>query len=73
VNSREQFGIVSNDLPSACTRIVESGDTVRVYSCDDAGLRDFALKLAAGSYYLRQSNLEDLFLKTTGSSLNDLQ
>jgi lipooligosaccharide transport system ATP-binding protein len=36
-------------------------------------LKRMSEKLAPGDYMLRQSNLEDLFLKTTGRALNDEQ
>jgi len=34
-------------------------------------LNQAAKDLGAGDYMLRQSNLEDLFLKTTGRNLNE--
>lgn len=48
----------------------ESGDTLRFYSDNQQLLAELAKQLAPGSYYFRQSNLEDLFLKTTGRALN---
>lgn len=54
-------------------RIDRSANIVRLYSQTHEPLQDLASKLNPGDYYLRQSNLEDLFLKTTGSSLSALQ
>jgi hypothetical protein len=46
---------------------------VRIYGADAAALQALSNRLQPGTYYFRQSNLEDLFLKTTGSSLNAQQ
>ncbi|MDH7579050.1 MAG: ATP-binding cassette domain-containing protein [Bacillota bacterium] len=48
-------------------------DTLFAYSNDSEELAGFAETLKAGDYYLRPSNLEDLFLKVTGRTLNELQ
>jgi len=42
-----------------------------LYSNDINALQEISEKLQVGDYYLRQSNLEDLFLKTTGRGLNE--
>jgi ABC-type multidrug transport system, ATPase component len=71
--SKEAFGAVKQSLPSHCTTVDESAGRVRVYSCDETGLKDITRLLKPGTYFIRQSNLEDLFLKTTGSMLNEQQ
>ncbi len=48
-------------------------DTMFVYSQDADMLTRLADKLQINAYYVRQSNLEDLFLKVTGRGLNELQ
>jgi lipooligosaccharide transport system ATP-binding protein len=50
-----------------------SGERVLYYSSDVDTLERMSRTLAAGDYHLRQSNLEDLFLKSTGRSLNVFQ
>jgi len=46
-------------------------DRVLFYSNSAAELETIASRLNPGDFYLRQSNLEDVFLKTTGRSLHD--
>lgn len=48
-------------------------DTLFAYSSDSEILSRFGESLRSYDYYIRQSNLEDLFLKVTGRSLNELQ
>jgi lipooligosaccharide transport system ATP-binding protein len=45
----------------------------RFYSNDFDHLRELAASLGGSHYYLRQANLEDVFLKTTGRGLNENQ
>lgn len=72
VHSHDAFNIIKNNLPGN-VRTDDSTEVVRIYSRDQDGLRVLAGNLDPGECYLRQSNLEDLFLKTTGSILNALQ
>jgi lipooligosaccharide transport system ATP-binding protein len=54
-------------------RIDRTQETMRVY-CDDAQiLKQLAGQLQGEHYYLRQANLEDVFLKATGRALNERQ
>lgn len=46
-------------------------DRVLFFSNSAAELEAIAVGLNPGDFYLRQSNLEDVFLKTTGRSLHD--
>lgn len=48
-------------------------DVLFVYSNDSEKLNQYAESSGIKEYYIRPSNLEDLFLKTTGRSLNELQ
>jgi lipooligosaccharide transport system ATP-binding protein len=54
-------------------RIDRTQETVRVYCDDDQLLRQIASRLQNEHYYLRQTNLEDVFLKATGRALNEKQ
>lgn len=54
-------------------RVDRSEGTTRMY-CDSLDeLKAVADRIQTGQYYLRQSNLEDVFLKATGRALNDKQ
>lgn len=48
-------------------------DVLFIYSNDSEKLNQYAKGMRLVDYHIRQSNLEDLFLKTTGRSLNELQ
>jgi lipooligosaccharide transport system ATP-binding protein len=45
----------------------------RLYSNDSALLKTLAAPLSPGEYNIRETNLEDLFLQTTGSTLDENQ
>ena len=51
-------------------RIDSSHGTTRFFARDMEDLKAIADSLQTGQYLLRQANLEDVFLKTTGRSLN---
>jgi len=59
--------------PDGNFRKEESRERILYYSRSVSLLQKMAGELAAGEYYLRQVNLEDLFLKATGRELNELQ
>jgi len=53
-------------------RVEESPAMLRYYSNDINVLKDFANScLESGNYLIRQTNLEDVFLRATGRQLND--
>ena len=54
-------------------RVEASSGRVLLYSRRLDSLETLAKRLSPGDYYIRQVNLEDLFLKATGRSLNDVQ
>jgi lipooligosaccharide transport system ATP-binding protein len=54
-------------------RIDHTQETTRVYCDDDQLLRQLAAGLKEAHYFLRQSNLEDVFLRATGRALNEKQ
>ena len=72
VFTREAFAAIRKLLPKA-VRADESTEVVRVYGRDQSSLHHLSTQMKPGDYFLRQSNLEDLFLKTTGSVLNAIQ
>jgi lipooligosaccharide transport system ATP-binding protein len=54
-------------------RIDRTQETTRVYCDDDQILRQISGRLQNAHYFLRQTTLEDVFLKTTGRALNEKQ
>jgi lipooligosaccharide transport system ATP-binding protein len=50
-----------------------SGQTARFYADQVEPLKVLADRLKGGEYFLRQTNLEDVFLRATGRTLNDKQ
>jgi lipooligosaccharide transport system ATP-binding protein len=64
--------ISESDLPED-VRLDRTEGTMRLYADEIDRLKSIANKLSGGSYYLRQSTLEDLFLKATGRVLNEKQ
>ncbi len=72
VHSRDAFNLIKSGLTDSA-RVDDSSEVVRIYSGDQEQLRALSGNYHPGDCYFRQSNLEDLFLKTTGSMLNALQ
>lgn len=54
-------------------RVERAEEMTRLYSDDTDKLRTFASKLQGTQYYLRQANLEDVFLRATGRRLDERQ
>lgn len=54
-------------------RTDRSQQVTRLFSNDIEYLKMLAGSVESGNYYLRQTNLEDVFLKTTGMGLNETQ
>jgi len=52
-------------------RFEETEERVLIYANDIVALKELTEKLESGEYYLRASNLEDVFMKTTGRGLNE--
>jgi lipooligosaccharide transport system ATP-binding protein len=65
-------GPAESDLPSG-VRLDRTDATLRLYAQDIDRLKTVADKLSGGQYYLRQTTLEDVFLKATGRALNEKQ
>jgi len=65
-------GLSESDLPDG-VRLDRTDATMRLYAQDLDRLKGMADRLSGGQYYLRQTTLEDVFLKTTGRALNEKQ
>ncbi len=73
VQRRGAAEMLSSLLDPQLIRMDDSHEPPFFYSNDLEALRKLANSLVSGEYYLRQSNLEDLFLKATGRMLNEQQ
>jgi lipooligosaccharide transport system ATP-binding protein len=60
-------------INKSIVRADEQQDPPRFYSDNLDALKNIADNLSDGEHFLRQSNLEDLFMKLTGRSLNEYQ
>jgi lipooligosaccharide transport system ATP-binding protein len=63
----------SAELPEGMRKETTAEDRLVFYGNEAHLLRRLAKNLNHGEYHLRESNLEDLFLKLTGRELNELQ
>ncbi|MCX6985844.1 MAG: ABC transporter ATP-binding protein [Lentisphaerae bacterium] len=64
---------VRSSIDRTGVRIDETMEMTRLFSDDMDKLKLIAEMLDQKEYYMRQSNLEDIFLKTTGRKLNEQQ
>ncbi len=64
--------ISESDLPNG-VRVDHTEASLRFYAQDIEPLKSLADRLAGHPYYLRQTTLEDVFLKATGRALNEKQ
>ncbi len=71
--TKDSFSQLAGLLPKDRCRVDSSTEVIRVYSDNYELLHQLSRNLAPGDLFLRQSNLEDLFLKSTGSSINAQQ
>ncbi len=72
VVDKEAGDSVARKVPEG-VRVDDSHELKRFYSKDIESLRAIADGLPGGFFHLRQSNLEDVFLKATGRRLNEFQ
>jgi len=63
----------SADLPEGIRKEIPAEDRLAFFGNEAHLLRRLAKSLNHGEYHLRESNLEDLFLRLTGRELNELQ
>ena len=68
--SEESLKHIQDGEMPAGVRIDMGKDMVRLYSDSMDALRQVANMLQSNHYHLRQANLEDVFLKATGRTLN---
>lgn len=73
VQQKEQLNDLDKLREHNLIRVEESYQLLFLYSNSLDELKKVSEDLKTGEFYLRQSNLEDLFLKITGRSLNELQ
>jgi len=73
VTDSDSIGTLDASELSQNVRIEKAEETTRLYSDDTEKLRALASKLKGAQYYLRQANLEDVFLRATGRGLDDKQ
>jgi lipooligosaccharide transport system ATP-binding protein len=73
IHHKQYFTKVKDKVNSINARVDDSHEIILVYSSDLMSLKDISMLLPAGEFFLRQSNLEDLFLKITGRKLNESQ
>ena len=69
----DSMGVIESDIDTARIRMDNSRIPPLFYSDDVDVLKRLAGTLKHSGYHLRESNLEDLFLKATGRMLNDRQ
>jgi lipooligosaccharide transport system ATP-binding protein len=67
------FDSITDSAGVQAVRIDRAAETMRLYSDDEQRLKQLAGQLEGAHYYLRQTNLEDVFLKATGRELNEKQ
>lgn len=70
---KKSFNSIKSKVDKKSMRIDTSHEVTLLYSDDMGKLRKLASHLSAGDFFLRQANLEDLFLKITGRNLNESQ
>jgi lipooligosaccharide transport system ATP-binding protein len=67
------FDAITDSAVLQTVRVDRSQETIRLYSDDAQHLKQLAGQLEGAHYYLRQTNLEDVFLKATGRAINERQ
>jgi lipooligosaccharide transport system ATP-binding protein len=74
VRDAESAGQIHPEKLPSNVRADQAPDVIRYYCSEIDSLKDMAAAhLKAGNYLIRQTNLEDVFLKATGRQLNDRQ
>ena len=73
VLDKDTLDAESRVINDASVRREEAQNILMLYANDLDYLKSLSEKLGPGTHYLRQTNLEDLFLKMTGRKLHDQQ
>jgi len=71
--NRDALGAIREQTRGKKVRIEEAGGMLYIYAEDIRDLEGLEPVLTARDYVIRQTNLEDLFLRATGKGLNDEQ
>lgn len=72
ITSSGPLEMILSSIPAEI-QVESSSETARLFSDDFDKLRSITDTLDGTYYFLRQSNLEDVFLRATGRALNDAQ
>jgi len=70
VRNKRSFGLIEKTATKNI-RKDRSSESMLLYSSDQGILKRLSDRLNPGDYFLRETNLEDLFLKLTGRELNE--
>ena len=73
VTGGDSFKTIADSANLQTIRMDRGEETIRLYSDDAQRLKQLSSQLEGAHYYLRQTNLEDVFLKATGRALNERQ
>jgi lipooligosaccharide transport system ATP-binding protein len=73
VTGSDSFKTIADSANLQTIRVDRGEETIRLYSDDAQRLKQLSSQLEGAHYYLRQANLEDVFLKATGRALNERQ
>lgn len=73
LKNKERSNEIDSELGEDEVRKEEYAERVLYYSHNNGMLNSLVGGLSPGEYHVRQADLEDLFLKTTGRNLNELQ
>jgi lipooligosaccharide transport system ATP-binding protein len=71
IRGRDALPRAAELLQDQPVRREESTDSVRFYSAQNDALQALAARLGPGECHIRETNLEDLFLQATGSTLGE--
>lgn len=71
LRGREALTRMDASRHDAGVRRDDGADTVRYFGNDPGVLRSLAGSLGNGEFHVRETNLEDLFLQTTGNTLDE--
>jgi len=73
ITGSHTFDMITDSADVQAVRVDRSAETMRLYSDNEQHWKQLASQLEGAHYYLRQTNLEDVFLKATGRELNEKQ
>jgi lipooligosaccharide transport system ATP-binding protein len=73
ITSSQKIEAAADSATLQKIRIDRTQETTRVYCDEEELLRQLAARLEGAHYFLRQTTLEDVFLRATGRALNEKQ